>query len=802
MDEHPAEASAEAPFPVSPTADPAWRIEETGFNLAREHEIESLFAVANGYIGSRGSLAEGSPLSDPATYIAGVFDTGAAGSGPELAAAPEWMRLEVRIDGREFRLDQAECPYHRRILDLRQGLLWREFAYRPEGGGVLRFRGVRMASLADRHLLLQSAWLKPEDHFARLHLRIDTEPAIARPGRVRLHPEICAPLPDAAENEIAQAIELCTRRGSIRVAVAAVGRLWVDERPRHPEIEQSRERLAETWHLDIESGRTYRLDRIVATYTSREDPDPVRAVSRHLATIEERDFASLVEAHVAEWARRWRTADVLIEGDEDAQVAVRFAAYHLIGAANPEDERVSVGARALTGGAYKGHVFWDTEIFMLPFYLFSHPPSARALLMYRWHTLPAARDKARRLGFEGALYAWESTDTGEETTPAHSLSPDGRLIRILNGEQEQHIAADVAYAVQQYWEATGDEEFMLSAGAEILVETARFWASRGSIEADGRYHIRGVIGPDEYHEGVDDNAYTNGLAQWNLECAAETAERLAKRRPARWKALARRLDLETREPACWRELASRMYTGLDPVTGLFEQFAGYFGLEDIDPREYAAQAAPPDVVLGRERVQQSQVVKQADVLMLIYLLWDRFPSEVREANFRYYEPRTAHGSSLSPAIHAALAARLGEAETALRYFRQASGIDFANNMGNAAGGVHAAALGGLWQAVVFGFAGMRLIPEGLAFLPRGPAAWPRLRFTLLWRGTRLDVHIRPGSIALSAEGETAVPVRVGEAPLVILPPGGAMAWEEAGGLWQESRTSGEAPSSPLHPGEG
>ena len=774
-----------APIPFSPTADPEWRIEESGFNLAREHEIESLFAIANGYAGSRGSLVEGSPLSDPATYIAGVFDTGPSASVPELAAAPDWMHIEVWVDGRAFRLEKVDCLYHRRVLDLRQGLLWREFAYRPETGGMIRSSGFRLASLADRHVLLQSMLVQPEDHFTRLGLRLITAPAPDRPGRVRLAPELCGALPEVTDNA-PQVIELCTRHSGIRVAMATAGRLWVDGVPQRPTIERSRERLVEAWELDIEPGRTYRLDRIVVIFTSRDHSRPVQAALRHLETLEGQDFGTLVEAHVQAFERRWDTADVVIEGDGDAQRAIRFAIYHLISAANPEDERVSIGARALTGGAYKGHVFWDTEIFMLPVYLLTHPPSARALLMYRWHTLPAARDKARQLGFKGALYAWESADTGEETTPPHALALDGRLIRILNGEQEQHIAADVAYAVRQYWEATEDDEFMLEAGAEILIETARFWASRGRLEADGRYHIRTVIGPDEYHESVDDNVYTNGMAQWNLESAAEAVARLAHRWPARWQELARRLGVAEDEPAGWRDVAGRLYSGFDPATHLFEQFAGYFDLEDIDLSAYGSNPLPMDVLLGAERVRKSQVIKQADVLMLIYLLWDRFPLEVREANFRYYEPRTGHGSSLSPAIHAALAARLGNLTTALRYFRQAATIDLADNMGNAAGGVHAAALGGLWQAVTFGFAGMRLRSEGLAFRPHCPPDWTRLRFSVLWRGTRLNVEIQPRSLGIVAsEGVTPVAIQVADVPAVYLAPGESRTWVATGGTWEE-----------------
>jgi len=403
---------------------------------------------------------------------------------------------------------------------------------------------------------------------------------------------------------------------------------------------------------------------------------------------------------------------------------------------------VSIGARALTGPVYNGHVFWDTEIFMLPFFTLTYPEAARAMLMYRYHTLPAARAKAARLGYRGALYAWESADTGEEVTPTSVVTPTGELIRIRNGEEEQHISADVAYGVWQYWQATADERFLRDAGGEILLETARFWASRARREQDGRYHIRQVIGPDEYHESVDDNAYTNGMAQWNLEIGVETASLFAERWPDAGRELTQRLRLGAGETDEWRDIAGNMYFGVDQRTGVFEQFQGYFGLEDIDLAAYEPRTVPMDVLLGRERIRHSKVIKQPDVLMLLYLLWDRFPSNVRQANFWYYEPRTGHGSSLSTGIHAALAARLDRIELALKYFRETAEIDLADKMGNAAGGVHAASLGGLWQAVVFGFGGLSWSPEGPRFRCRVPKQWRGLRLAVEWRGKRFPAQLR------------------------------------------------------------
>jgi len=371
---------------------------------------------------------------------------------------------------------------------------------------------------------------------------------------------------------------------------------------------------------------------------------------------------------------------------------------------------------------------------MLPFFILTYPEAARALVMYRYHTLSGARAKAARLGYRGALYAWESADTGEEMTPPFVVSPDDEIVRILTGAQEHHISADVAFGVWKYWEATVDERFLVDAGAEILIETARFWASRAEREDDGRYHIRGIIGPDEYHETVDDNAYTNGLAQWNLEVGEEVTRLVAERWPEQWRALSRRLGLEAEEPHRWLQVARELYTGFDEQTGLFEQFRGYFGLEDIDLAAFAARTAPMDVLLGRERIKRSKIIKQADVVMLVHLLWERLPPEVRKANFEYYEPRCGHGSSLSPAIHALVAARLGDAARAERHFRQASEIDLSDNMGNAAGGVHVGALGGLWQAAVFGFAGLCFTDEGAEHRPNLPPSWRSLSMRFQWRG--------------------------------------------------------------------
>ncbi len=779
-------------FPTMPTADPGWLLVETGFNLAREHEIESLFTVGNGYVGTRGSLAEGSSLSRPATFAAGVFEAEAADAAvPELTVLPDWTRLTLVVGGRPLSLEHGELLEQSRVLDLRQGIFWRDWRHQDPDGRITRLRLLRLASLADRHLLFQAALITPENYAGVVELDGSVEwPAASREVAVETGPAL-------APGQSVPAVLVRTTGRGVTVALAIASELRIDRGVRvEPVRAAGPSGLVERWAWDAGIGETALLCRLVAVHTSRDprgDPGPpASAAIRHLQRAQREGPDRIVPSHTEAWAVRWAAADVQVAGDEAAQRALRFAAYHLISAGNPEDERVSIGARGLTGDAYKGHVLWDTEIYLLPFYLFTDPPTARALLMYRYHTLPAARAKAKGLGYRGALYAWESADSGEETTPASAPGPDGEVVRIRTGELEHHISADVAYAVWQYWRATGDEAFLLDAGAEILIETARFWASRGRIEADGRYHIRGVIGPDEYHEGVDDNAYTNVMARWNLARGVEAVRLLADRWPARWRQLADRLRLEPGEPETWQRLAEAMATGFDPRTGLFEQFRGYFGLEEFDLAAHAPCAAPIDVCLGRERIQRSKVIKQADVVALSALLWDEFPREVHEANFRYYEPRTAHGSSLSPPFHALVAARLGDVRLAERYFRQTAEIDLANTMGNAAGGVHIGALGGLWQAVVLGFAGLRLREDGLAFDPHLPPGWRRLSFHAQWRGRRVVVSVcgDPRGLHVVLDGEAPMTLTLIDGPVVTARPGrGYLAvWDSSG--WEGWREVG------------
>lgn len=698
--------------------DPVWQVVEEGLEPHREDEVESLFTVANGLIGTRGALPERALFCTPATFLAGVYARPTPGALPELAQIWGWDNLLVQLDGEPLDAIQGSLA-HRRVLDLRHGMRWRHWVHRDDSGRITRIEALWLASLANRHLALASMTITAVNHAGWLALETSL-PGTAQgdPGREPLR-FVQRPAGSDVVVAFAVADRLMARDGEI-VPPAL-------ESPGEDGLTRVR------WAFRARVGFTYRFDRMVAIHSSRDSAAPESAAVETVDAARARGIELEVRAHQRAWQSRWEHADVEIVGDDEAQRAVRFAVYHLVSAANPHDERTSIGARALAGDAYKGHVFWDTEIYMLPFYVLSHPATARALLMYRYHTLPAARAKAAAFGYRGALYAWESADTGEEVTPPYLIAFDGSVVPVAARDQEHHISADVAYGVWTYWHATADDAFLRAAGAEIMLETARFWASRVTPGPDGLHHILGVVGPDEYHESVDDNAYTNWMARWNLDQAAELARMGHQRWPAWWGELSARLHLDPSEPDVWRAIAASMYTGLDPTTGLIEQFRGFFALDEVDLPSFEPRTAPMDVILGRARTRACKVIKQADVVLLIHLLWDRVPPEVRAANFLYYEGRTAHGSSLSPSIHAAVAARLGLIPIAERYFRQSAEVDLGNNMGNVSGGVHAAALGGLWQAVLFGFAGVDTAGDVPVAVPHLPPSWSRLRFALCWR---------------------------------------------------------------------
>lgn len=730
---------------LTPPTDTLWRLDVEGYSAALEHSVESRFTTANGALGIRGALAQPTTASRPAMFVAGLFENDDSQPGgrplPALIPLPDPGRFRLLVGGQELDLEQGTIHSMHRWLDMRRGIFGMEWHHSDPEGRSVRMQLARFTPLQQRALYTQIAQIAVAQPTS-VQVTAQPEPVPAALRLVEQTPRktVWETTTSAKRLEQASASSLCV-----------ANRMW-------PKIESEGADSGQSWTWQALAGEPATFSQIIAAERLQPRDDAGGRVVAVVNRARARGMAQLLAAHERAWADRWAVSDVEIEGDDEAQRALRFALYHLISAANPDDDHISIGARGLTGEAYLGHVFWDTEVFMLPFYTFTWPAAARALLMYRYHTLPAARAKAARLGYRGALFAWESADTGEETTPPFVRMPDGWIVQVRSGTEEQHISADIAYAVWQYWQATGDIRFLLDAGAEIILETARFWSSRAVLEGDGHYHIRQIIGPDEYHTEVDDNAFTNEMARFNLTRGLEVAATLGAKWPERWSGLRRRLSITPDELSAWQEVAEKLAVHIDPETQVIEQFAGFSALQSLDLAALSPRDVPVDVLIGAERTAQSKVLKQADVVMLMALLWDRYTPALRAANFRYYEPLSAHGSSLSPPVHALVAARLGDTALADRYLHQTAAIDLDDTMGNAALGVHLGALGGLWQTAALGVTGLSLCPEGLRFDPHIPEAWSALRVPIQWHGRLLRLAIQQAPLRFSATLERGRPL--------------------------------------------
>ena len=527
-------------------------------------------------------------------------------------------------------------------------------------------------------------------------------------------------------------------------------------------------------YKDLAVGETLTVEKVVVMYTSRDVEDPLQTAiehhhkilqssaspaesSKHYTVLVEgatyvnpcvqvEPFETLLAAHKQAWQDYWQVSDVIIEGDDIAQQAVRYNIYQLRISVSSHDSRYSIAAKGLTGFGYRGHVFHDTEIFMLPYFTYVHPDIARNLLMYRYRLLPAARAKAKSNGYKGAQYPWESTLSGEETTPPALLHPEtGELIPVLNGPLELHITASISHGVWQYWHITGDDEFMRDFGAEMLLDAAAFWVSRTVWNTEhNAYEIDNVIGPDEWHEHVNNNVFTNYMARHNIQIAIDTLHWLQSIAPDKAKELVQQLDLNEQSLVHWHDVIDRIRISQDKQTGLFEQFDGFFQLEPLDQEKYKGRNTSYQGILGIEEVQRYRIVKQADVLMLLTVLNQQFDLKTKKVNWDYYYPITDHdyGSSLTPAFHVILACELDLVETAYHMFMKGAVVDLEDPRGNSNEGIHCACAGAVWQAAILGFAGLRFTGDGYTTTPCWPEGWTRLAFTCFYKGKQILIDLR------------------------------------------------------------
>ncbi|HEX7095814.1 MAG TPA: glycosyl hydrolase family 65 protein [Acidimicrobiales bacterium] len=713
-----------------------WKVIEDGLRLEYLAQTESIFALSNGHIGLRGNLDEGEPHVEPGTYLNGVLESlplpyaeagyGYPEQGQSLIDVTNGKLTRLLVDDEPLDVRHGTLNYHRRELDLREGVLRREFEWISPAGQGVRVRATRLVSFVQRAIVAIRFEVQPIGESARIVVQsslVANEPVPARFGDPRAAAVLRAPL--VAEYHTHHGLEVSlghhTRRSGLRLAAALDH--TVDGPERTVTAAESEDDLARvTISTELDPGQSLTVVKFIAYGWSstrsmpalRDQVDAALAAARHTG------WEGLVEGQRRYLADVWEHADIEIEGDDELQQAVRFAVFQVLQSA-ARAERRAIPSKGLTGRGYDGHTFWDMESYILPVLTYTKPSAAEDALRWRHSTLPLARERARELRLGGAAFPWR-TIRGEECSgywPA--------------GTAAFHINADIADAVRRYVFATGDVEFERGPGIELLVETARLWVTLGHHDLEGGFRIDGVTGPDEYSALVDNNVFTNLMAARNLRVAADVATRHRDR--------AEQLGVDEREIDAWCTAANAMIVPFDPELGVTSQSAGFTRYREWDFEGTLPQQYPLLLHFPYYLLYSSQVVKQADLVFALYVCGDQFSPEQKRKDFDYYEAITVRDSSLSASIQGVVAAEVCHLNLAYDYFRETALLDLYDLAGNTSDGLHLGSLAGAWLVAVAGFGGMRDYGETLAFSPRLPSALQKIRFRLVYRGRCLKVEV-------------------------------------------------------------
>lgn len=751
-------------FPVDP-----WRLTETFFDADDLGRTETLFAVGNGYLGMRGNVEEGRDWHTHGTYVNGFHEVwpikhaeeayGLAEVGQTMVNVPDSKVIRLYVDDEPLLLSVADLVTYERTLDLADGVLYRDLLWRTPSGNRVRVRSRRMVSFPQRHLAVMTFEVTVLDRPApvvvssQLINRLEgldeyrVSPAgaraagIADPRRAELPVDrVLQPVSHWGDGDRAVLSYRCLNSG-MTLAVA------VDHEVRTEDpvevLTQVEEHMAKhVFRVRAQPGQPITITKAVSYHTSRSIParELVDRARRTLDRVREDGIEQQFADQRAWLDEFWERSDVEVAGRPAAQQAIRWNVFQ-VAQAGARAEGNGIPAKGVSGSGYGGHYFWDTEIYVVPFFTYTTPMVARNLLRFRATMLPAAERRARMLTQNGALFPWR-TINGEEASAWYAA-----------GTAQYHIDADISYAVSGYVAATGDEEFLTRDGVDILVQTARMWADLGFWrgEGDGTFHIHGVTGPDEYTTVVNDNLYTNVMARFNLRRSARAVRELAERWPEEYVRMVARLALDPEEVAEWERVAEAMAIPYDEHLGINPQDADFHRREVWD-----LESTPPDkrpLLLHYHPlvIYRFQVLKQADVVLAMFLQGDEFSPELKRANFEYYDPITTGDSSLSAVVQSIVAAEVGYHELALRYFNASLFVDLADLHGNTPEGVHVASAAGIWAVLVNGFGGMRDHDGVMVFDPRLPEGWEAVTFRLTARGARIRVTVRQASLELELE---------------------------------------------------
>ncbi|MDQ4054304.1 MAG: glycoside hydrolase family 65 protein [Actinomycetota bacterium] len=777
-------------FPVD-----EWRLVEARFDDTDLGTTESLFSVGNGYLGLRGNYEESRDFASNGTYINGFHETwpiqhaeeafGFAKVGQSMVNAPDPKIIRLYVDDEPLELSTSDLLEYERSLDLRTGVLTRDILWRTPSGKRVRVVSRRMVSFTQRHLAIMTFEVTLLDEGAPVSIssqllnRADGESehrvlmALKDQGMdprkaERFSRRVLVPENndvDHSDGRLTLGYH-CAQSG-MTIAVAA-DHVLETTNAFTSRVESGEDIAKAIYRIQAEPGRTFRLTKTVSYHTGRVVP------SRELLDRCERTLDRIrdegIQKHLADQesylADFWARSDVEIPGQPAIQQAVRWNLFSVLQASARADGS-GIPAKGVTGSGYGGHYFWDTEIYVMPFLTYTTPWAARNALRFRYGLLDAARARARELTQMGALFPWR-TINGQEASAYYAA-----------GTAQYHIDADVAYALSQYVGATGDVDFLNRQAIDIFVETARLWADLGfwRNENSGAFHIHGVTGPDEYTTVVNDNLYTNVMARFNLRRAAEAVRTLAESEPAAYEEMKRRVGLDDAEVTEWSRCAEKMSIPFEAHLGIHPQDSHFLEREMWDLENTPVTKRPLLLHYHPLVIYRFQVLKQADVVLALFLQGDAFSLEQKKADFDYYDPITTGDSTLSAVVQSIIAAEVGYHDLALRYFMAALFVDLADRHHNTADGVHVASTGGVWSALVSGFGGFRDLGAAQWCIdPRLPDTWESLTYRITLHGTRVRITVRPDELSLTIEegtGKLAFAIRgeefvVGpDAPVVI-----------------------------------
>ena len=751
-----------------------WNVIEKAFRPEFLAQLETMLALGNGYLGMRGCPEEGGPNAENGTFINGFYETrpivygeeayGFAKTGQTICNVTDSKIIKLFLDDEPFWLPNAHLLKYDRRLNMKSGTLDREILWETPAGKRVSITSRRLVSFPNRHVAAISYCVTLLN--AQAFVVISSEmranepgapgnagdPRLARTfsGRV-LHPR--------TSYSKDRRIVLCHATEKSRLTLTcATDNALESSCPHSYKVVQTADFGQVAFTIEAQPGCPIQLTKYIVYHTSQtaSAEELCGRAEWTLDRVVTQGFQRLLASQEQYMDDFWRRSDVRIKdiredrikrSTVEIQQAIRFNLFHIL-QASARAEETSVPAKGLTGQAYEGHYFWDTEIYLLPFLIYTSPRIARNLLAFRYKMLPQARARAKELGHRGAMFPWR-TISGEEASAYYAA-----------GTAQYHINADIMYALRKYVQATGDEAFLRNFGAEMLVETARLWVDLGFYPdaKGGKFCINGVTGPDEYNAVVNNNAYTNLMARENLHYATRVIESLRATEPDAYNALVHKTALEPSEVKAWIRAAENMYVPYDEKLKIIPQDDEFLDKERWDFRNTPADHYPLLLFYHPLNIYRKQVIKQADVILAMFLLGDVFPPETKKRNFDFYDPLTTGDSSLSSCVEAIIAAQIGDMEKAFRYGMAALLMDLADVGGNVKDGCHIASMGGTWMMLTYGFGGMRDNDGTLSFWPRrAPEENAILRFPVTYRGQRLEVEIGLDKVEYALrEGECLV----------------------------------------------